>query len=271
MIKEFEGKNSRKNLKESFQNAKPFKHVVIDNFLTTEHAEELHQKFPSIKSEKWIIDYDDNKTPILYAKDNPFEGMLISISDKKKFPTVYKDLFDYFDTQEFIEYIQEITGITGLMPDTTGRHAGIRGMINESFQHIHSDAVLHPETGLEKRLTMILYLNPAWKSSYGGELELWDDDISKCVKKITPSFNRLVIFECTKTSYHGVPNKLNLDEGGIRKSIILSYMCAKGKDNIGRKRAKFVSTPENKFTEEMKILSDKRSKVNTNAKYRFKK
>ena len=39
----------------------------------------------------------------------------------------------------------------------------------------------------------------------GGELELWDGSppLGTCVKRIQPMFNRLVVFQADKQSFHG--------------------------------------------------------------------
>lgn len=47
--------------------------------------------------------------------------------------------------------------------------------------------------------------------------------MKRCVTKISPQFNRLVIFNTTVTSYHGFPEPLNCPEGVTRKSIALYY------------------------------------------------
>ena len=55
----------------------------------------------------------------------------------------------------------------------------------------------------------MIYLNKNWKEEYGGYLELWDKDMTKCIKKIAPTFNTMVIFSTTDFSNHGHPDPLN--------------------------------------------------------------
>lgn len=249
---------------------KPFKYIVIDNFLVDSVAKKLHDNFPNKDSDLWIVDYDDKGNPIKFVKDNPFEKMLLGISKKENFPKVFDQIFEFFNTNTFLDFICNITGIENLVVDKTGRYAGLRGMLNESIQLVHSDAVLHPVTGLEKRITCLIYLNEDWDLEKGGCLEIWNDNRTKIVEKILPIFNRMVIFECTKHSYHGVPEEVKIPIDDMRKSIIWAYMTKPQETNIGRVRAKFVPTKNNKFSSDMIELSEERTKINSKAKFRFK-
>ena len=75
-------------------------------------------------------------------------------------------------------------------------------------------------------LNMLIYLNKDWKNTYGGNLEIWDRNASKCVRVIEPIFNRRVIFSADSTSYHGHPNPLTTPADTTRKSIALYYHTA---------------------------------------------
>jgi hypothetical protein len=57
---------------------------------------------------------------------------------------------------------------------------------------------------IHRRLNLLLYLNSSWEESYGGQLQLWDEDVKSCKVVINPSFNRCVIFETNEISFHGV-------------------------------------------------------------------
>ena len=70
---------------------------------------------------------------------------------------------------------------------------------------------------------MLIYLNKNWEDYYGGHLELWDDEMKNCIKKISPTFNTVVIFSTTDFSNHGHPDPLNCPEDITRKSVALYY------------------------------------------------
>jgi len=52
---------------------------------------------------------------------------------------------------------------------------------------------------------------------------MWDRDMQKCVQRVLPVFNRLVVFSTTETSWHGHPDPLNCPEDRTRKSLALYY------------------------------------------------
>ena len=52
-------------------------------------------------------------------------------------------------------------------------------------------------------MNVLVYLNRDWKEEYGGALELWSKDKSRCVRQILPVFNRTVIFTITDWAFHG--------------------------------------------------------------------
>src|SRR5207244_2517679 len=62
-----------------------------------------------------------------------------------------------------------------------------------------------------------------WRDEYGGHLELWNRDMTTAVHRITPIFNRCVIFSTTSFAYHGHPEPLQSPENVTRKSIALYY------------------------------------------------
>jgi hypothetical protein len=75
----------------------------------------------------------------------------------------------------------------------------------------------------DRRLNLLLYLNKDWHEEYGGNLELWNRNMSKCEARVLPVFNRVMIFGTTDFTYHGHPDPLNCPEGMTRKSMALYY------------------------------------------------
>jgi hypothetical protein len=70
---------------------------------------------------------------------------------------------------------------------------------------------------------VLIYLNKDWREEYGGHLELWDKGITRCEARISPVFNRVVIFSITDSHYHGHPDPLRCPPGMTRKSLALYY------------------------------------------------
>jgi hypothetical protein len=88
---------------------------------------------------------------------------------------------------------------------------------------VHVDRNIAYETGLTRRLSLIVYLNKRWRHEYGGQLELWNSDASRCEAVIEPVFNRAVIFEIAEQNFHGVPTPVACPEGRSRKSFAVYY------------------------------------------------
>jgi len=76
---------------------------------------------------------------------------------------------------------------------------------------------------LRRRMNVIIYLNRDWQEEYNGALELWSRDMTHAVKRITPLWNRCVIFNTDADSWHGHPDPLAAPEGVFRRSVALYY------------------------------------------------
>lgn len=60
---------------------------------------------------------------------------------------------------------------------------------------------------LVSRLNVLFYVSPEWTLKNGGAFELWDDNI-EIPKAILSRFNRVVVMETNKTSWHLVSKVL---------------------------------------------------------------
>ena len=46
---------------------------------------------------------------------------------------------------------------------------------------MHLDYSIHPISGKERRVNLIVYLNKDWKEEFLGEVQLWDHEFTKPV------------------------------------------------------------------------------------------
>lgn len=198
-----------------YQSANPFPHIVIDDFFNEDFLNEILSNFPNLKEQKKGEDtkHFDDKT-----------GIKIASTGERLFDDKSKGLMHFLNSEEFLIWLQELTGIKeALIPDPYFNGGGFHEISNGGFLKIHADYNYHPETKLDRRLNLLIYLNKDWKESYGGHLELWSRNMSKCEKKILPVFNRAVIFSTLSDSHHGHPEPLMCPEEVTRKSIALYY------------------------------------------------
>ncbi|MFP6676358.1 MAG: 2OG-Fe(II) oxygenase [Pirellulaceae bacterium] len=66
-------------------------------------------------------------------------------------------------------------------------------------------------------------LNRDWHDEWGGQLELWDRQMTRCAQRISPQLNRCVIFQTDRTAFHGHPEPLVCPPKQTRKSLALYY------------------------------------------------
>lgn len=211
-IKKFVLKN--KNI---YKNAKPYPHIVIKNFFTKNFLNKVVKEFPNLSEIESSINYH-NKNEVKFANNN-----------KKCFKKNTKKMFKYLNSKNFLNFLQDLSSIKEkLLADTHLNGGGLHEIKRGGVLKIHTDFNKHPFKNLDRRINVLIYLNKNWKNSYGGNLELWNKNMSKCVKKIPPKFNTMVIFSTNDFTNHGHPNPLNCPKKISRKSIA-TYYFSKGR------------------------------------------
>jgi Rps23 Pro-64 3,4-dihydroxylase Tpa1-like proline 4-hydroxylase len=194
----------------SYASAVPFPHAVIDNFLPEEALRSVAQSFPQPREIRW------------HEFDNPRQRKLAA-EDETVIEENARWLLYQLNSAVFLRFLESLTGIDGLISDPYFTGGGLHQIERGGYLKIHADFNRHPTFNLDRRLNLLLYLNEDWKEEYGGHLELWDRQMSKCVRRIAPVFNRCVIFSTTDFSYHGHPEPLACPPGVTRKSLALYY------------------------------------------------
>ena len=129
-----------------------------------------------------------------------------------------------------------MTGIKGLIPDPHQAGGGLHETATGGHLSIHADFNIHPKLNLRRRMNLILFLNHDWKSSYGGELELWEKDMSACAKSVSPQIGRAVVFNTEDDSFHGHPEPLTCPEDVFRRSLALYYYTIPQPGELDQKR-----------------------------------
>ena len=240
--------NNIEELREKFINAKPFEHIVIDEFLENEYAEEVFKLFPNLDNT-----WHEYKNPIevKYAFDNI-----------NYLPDQLKNYYYYLSTPEIINIIGEITNINNLEYDEYLHGAGVHLHPKYGRLNIHLDYEKHPYSGKERRLNIILFMSKEWNTNWNGANELWNSDVTKCIAKTDIKFNRAILFKTNDISWHGLPDKILCPDNIFRKSLAYYYVSqlnTKKNENQCRKKAKFVKRPDDTFDENMEQLYNIRS------------
>ncbi len=198
-------------LRAQYHSARPFPHIVLDNFINPDLAKDAHDNFPKPNSGEWIQYKHVNEQKL-------------GKRDRTAIPELHLAIIDALNSRRFVEWLSELTGIKYLIADPSLEGGGLHQIECGGFLNIHADFTAHQhQKHWARRVNVLLYLNDNWKEDYGGHLELWARDMSKCEKKILPVLNRCVIFNTDRDSFHGHPHPLNTPEGTTRKSIALYY------------------------------------------------
>jgi len=211
---------------------KPYTVWKINNFLSEEIIKKMADNWYGPEDDAW---HKGHAT--INGKKNILEQGMRGVSTLDKMPKEISEIAIQLHSQEFTNQIGELIGIEDLISDKDMRWSGMRTMLPGSFQLIHSDARISPETGLRKELTVLIYVQPLYNESHDtGHLEIWDDNMSRCMHKIAPKYNSAVIFLNSDTSYHGVPD-VNFDRRAFTFSILKDAKSTK------RSKALFVARP----------------------------
>lgn len=123
----------------------------------------------------------------------------------------------------FLRWLMDLTGEQGLLPDPYLEGGGIHQIAAGGFLKVHADFNWNEKLHLYRRLNLLLYLNPDWNPAWGGALELWEQDMSRCAVTVAPEFNTMVIFTTDDRSFHGHPHVLSCPADVTRDSIALYY------------------------------------------------
>jgi Rps23 Pro-64 3,4-dihydroxylase Tpa1-like proline 4-hydroxylase len=201
-----------KELAEQYQSALPYPHICIDDFLPLEILEKVRAEAAALdpRAPEYESPTEQHKTSI-----NPNSLSLYS-----------RSVFGALNSPAFLRFLEEMTGIEHLIPDPYFFGAGIHRTETGGFLGIHADFNLHREMRLERRLNVLIYLNPGWQPGYGGEFEVWDKSMKKRHAAFEPIMNRMCCFSTTSQSFHGNPEPVNHPEGKPRLSIALYYYTA---------------------------------------------
>lgn len=199
-------------LHNEYIHAKPYPSIIIDDFFAVDMLDKVLEEFPNL-SENAEDEYHD---------ENQNEKYTNSRLEAMKPHT--QSLIQYLNSAQFLQFLQILTGIKEtLTSDPYLEGGGFHEVKQGGFLKLHVDFNKHYRTKLDRRINVLIFLNKDWKEEYGGEIELWDEQLVNCGLKALPFFNRMVIFNTNSTSFHGHPNPLNCPSNRSRKSIALYY------------------------------------------------
>jgi Rps23 Pro-64 3,4-dihydroxylase Tpa1-like proline 4-hydroxylase len=215
----------------------------------------------------------DDLLPIEIAKrfsiafPEPGEMRLLNSFRERKYTSKSLDRFDpliaditfAFQDKRVLEVVAEITGIKDAVGDPHLYAGGISAMSKGHFLNPHLDNSHDGEQKNYRVLNLLYYVSPDWKPEYGGNLELWDDSVTKPIE-VPSLFNRLVLMSTNDKSWHSV-NQVRVDR--LRYCVSNYYFSPHSPNGYETTHVTyFMARPEQKVRRVVtKLDSDIRSAV----------
>lgn len=165
------------------------RYFKIDNLLPEDLAREVYCRFPK-ESGLWFNRKSFREQKRTFAKLESVDALIGNVTDAFHDPAV-------------VAAISKITDLADLEPDPELYAGGISMMQQGDFLNPHIDNSHDKLRQRYRRLNLLYYVTPGWDPQNGGNLELWDDSVERPLQ-IDSLFNRLVVMETNKTSWHSV-------------------------------------------------------------------
>jgi PAS domain-containing protein len=198
-------------LRAAYAAGDPFPHITLDDVLRPGVLEDVLRDFEAIPRATWTNYLHLNERKFGHTKPELWGPALQALRDE-------------LSSERFVRFVTELTGIEGLVPDDVMDGGGLHRSMPGGFLNVHADFTAHhSKPGWRRRVNLLLYLNPGWEPSWGGQLELWSRDMQRCVGEVEPIANRILLFSTDEDSFHGHPEALQFPEGEARRSLALYY------------------------------------------------
>jgi hypothetical protein len=234
-------------LAERYQQAQPYPHIHLSDFLDTDAARSAAGEFPDSSSDAWIQ----------YKHFNENKAGLVK---RELFPEALGRIVDELNGPEFLDWLSKLTGIPDLVADPTLEGGGLHQSARGGFLNLHTDFTMHHhKKDWKRRINLIVYLNPEWEIEWGGAIELWDRQMRTCCASVPPLLNHALIFSTTDHSYHGFPEKLRCPDGVSRKSIALYYYTIECDANFIGRSTNYQARPTDGKVKSALIWLDKKA------------
>lgn len=177
-----------------FRAARPFRHVVIDDFLDPAFAGALLSQFPAF-DEAAALNEDGQV------------GGKATQEQVRALGSAFERMDDLLQSRAMLDLIGRICGMEDLRYDPWYFGGGTHENRHGQDLDPHIDFNYHPITRQHRRLNLIVYLNPEWDDDWGGSLQLHRDPYVEPeqdeIVTVAPRMNRCVIFETSERSWHG--------------------------------------------------------------------
>lgn len=165
------------------------RHFVIDDFLPESIALQIYDAFP-----KGGDGFHDRES---------FREKKRTSAHLSQYSPILADITYAFQDAAVVAKVADIVDFNQIEPDPSLYAGGLSMMFKGDFLNPHIDNSHDAQRVRYRRLNLLLYVTPEWRAENGGNFELWDD-ARRVPKTLVSKFNRLVVMETNKTSWHSV-------------------------------------------------------------------
>src|SRR6185312_9176084 len=166
-------------LSRRYQSAKPYPHIVLENFLDPDVLKDCIAEFNRLNETDGWINYKH------YNEDKR------GLNKIDLLPDTIRSTINELNSPAFLQWLGTITGIANLQKDDGLEGGGIHQSTRGGFLNIHADFTVHPHhRNWQRRVNVLVYLNKDWEEDWGGKLELWDKKMKACEESVLPVYNR---------------------------------------------------------------------------------
>lgn len=203
----------------------PIRYRVADGLI---RADLVEQAFAGTPPRDW-------PTWVRYA--NPFEWRKRTCRELAQLPECWRLLMAELHSDRLLNLLRQWFGVA-VQADPVLHGAGCHVLDPGGRLTCHLDYSRHPTLPLERRLNLVLFLNPVWDEGWGGALEFWNEDATEVARRIYPAFGRAVVWESGEAAFHAV-EELSCPKHVARVTAACYYL-AEPRPWAVRRRALFV-------------------------------
>lgn len=171
------------SLRKKFLSAKPYPHVLIENFLSEKDAKALAA---ALKKEPFK------------EKDSDLFHLWQTADLEQAEQPLLKEMHSFVSSQDFATFMEGLTGMK--------LKAGVLDFAGSLYKDTNY-LLCHDDRVEDRKLAYIYYLSDDFKENEGGALALFEDDDGKpgkVAKRFSPKWNSLMVFAVSTKSWHSV-------------------------------------------------------------------
>jgi Rps23 Pro-64 3,4-dihydroxylase Tpa1-like proline 4-hydroxylase len=204
-------------------------YTAIDDLLPVDIARRIADAFPANDKMRFL---------------NSFRERKHTSKSLDQFDPLISDITFAFQDERVIAKVAELTGIKDAVGDPHLYAGGISAMSKGHFLNPHLDNSHDGEQKNYRVLNLLYYITPDWRPENGGNLELWDIDVTRPVE-IPSLFNRLVLMGTGDKTWHSV-NEVKTN--ATRRCVSNYYFSPHSPNGYETSHVTyFMARPEQKF------------------------